>query len=195
MSRENVQRVRYHLDAGEVTTLPPEEIAAILRGADDLVMTGGRTLLTKILKGSRDKKLLGMGLDQISPVYGYYKNLTMAQIQNRVDWVILQGYLAIEYELSIPLLRYTESGWAIERETYAHELLAGFDKMIEAGQAEFDMLYLKDRARDMIFILLDMVEQTADPQYIPLLQAWAAVDYKKVQMRIQTVINQLQNKL
>lgn len=190
MSRKKYDRVRYTLDAGDVKSLPPDEIAAVLRAADELVMTGGRNLLTKILKGSRDKKLLALHLDQ-SPMYGYYSHLTLAEIQKRVDWVILEGYLAIEYELSIPLLRYTQKGWAIERETFARELLAGFDQLIASGATEFDMLYLKDRARDMIMILLDMVEATNDPKYIPLLEAWAAVDYKKVRQRIAQVIEKL----
>jgi hypothetical protein len=190
MSRRKYTRVRYKLDAQDVDHLPPEEIAAILRGADELIMTGGRSLLTKILKGSRDKKLLGLGLDA-SPVYGYYNHLTLAKIQARVDWVILHGYLAIEYELSIPLLHYTSQGWEIERETFAKELLQGFDEMLAKGQTEFDMHYLKDRARDMIFILLDLVEESGDKKYIPILEAWAKVDYKKVRQRINKVIQNL----
>ena len=57
MSRK-IQRVRYRLDAKSITALPFDEIAAILRGADTLIMSGGRSMLVKILKGSRDKKLL-----------------------------------------------------------------------------------------------------------------------------------------
>lgn len=190
MSRKKYTRVSYTLDAQDVKDLPLEEIRAILRGADNLVMTGGRSMLTKILKGSRDKKLLALGLDA-SPVYGYYHHLTLAKIQARVDWVILHGYLDIEYELSMPLLHYTPAGWEIERETYAQELLQGFDKMVDSGQTEFDMLYLKDRARDMIFILLDLVEESGDKKYIPILEAWAKIDYKKVRTRINTVIQQL----
>jgi hypothetical protein len=53
------------------------------------------------------------------------------------------------------------------------------------------MLYLKDRARDMIFILLDLVEESGDKKYIPILEAWAKVDYKKVIQRIYRVIQQL----
>ena len=189
MSRK-VQRVPYHLDAKDIIELPPEEITVILRGADDLIMTGGRSLLTKILKGSRDKKLLSLGLDQ-SPVYGYYQHLTLADIQSRVDWVILNGYLDIAYDWSLPLLRYSQQGWEIERETYARELLHGFDELLASGQTEFDMTYLKDRARDMILILLDLVEETKNPDYIPLLEAWAAVDYKKVSKRINEVIDHL----
>ncbi|MCB0034036.1 MAG: hypothetical protein KDE51_08460 [Anaerolineales bacterium] len=190
MSRKKYSRVRYTLDAGEITALPSHELAAVLRAADELIMTGGRSLLTKILKGSRDKKLLTLNLDQ-SPMYGYYSHLTLADIQKRVDWVILEGYLAIEYELSIPLLRYTTKGWAIERETFARELFAGFDQLLASGATDFDMLYLKDRARDMIMILLDMIEESGDPKYIPVLEAWAAVDYKKVRQRIAQVIESL----
>ncbi len=189
MSRK-VQHVRYRLDAKGITTLPLDEIAAILRGADTLIMSGGRSMLVKILKGSRDKKLLDLHLDE-SPVYGYYNHLTMDEISARVDWVILNGYMRIEYEYRLPLLCYTAKGWEIERETFARELLHGFDEMLAADQRVFDMTYLKDRSRDMIMLLLEMVEKTEDPKYIPLLAAWAQVDYKKVRKRIRQVVDRL----
>jgi superfamily II DNA helicase RecQ len=190
MSRK-VRRVPYQLDTRDVKDLPLEEITAILRGADDLIMSGGRSLLAKILKGSRDKKLLSLELDK-SPVYGYCKHLTLADIQARVDWIIVHNYLDINYDHRLPLLRYTESGWEIERETYARELMEGFDDLLASGQTEFDMSYLKDRARDMILILLDMVEASRDARYIPILEAWAEVDYKKVRKRIGEVIEQIE---
>ena len=189
MSRK-VQRVRYRLDAKGITALPLDEIAAILRGADTLIMSGGRSMLVKILKGSRDKKLLDLHLDE-SPVYGYYNHLTMDEISARVDWVILNGYMYIEYDYRLPLLCYTAKGWEIERETFARELLHGFDEMLTADQRAFDMTYLKDGPRDMIFLLLEMVEKTEDPKYIPLLAAWAQVDYKKVRKRIRQVVDRL----
>ena len=189
MSRK-VQRVRYRLDAKGIPALPLDEIAAILRGADTLIMSGGRSMLVKILKGSRDKKLLDLHLDE-SPVYGYYNHLTMDEISARVDWVILNGYIRIEYDYRLPLLCYTAKGWEIERETFARELLHGFDEMLTADQRAFDMTYLKDRSRDMIMLLLEMVEKTEDPKYIPLLAAWAQVDYKKVRKRIRQVVDRL----
>jgi len=190
MSQKKYTRVRYKLDAQDVEDLSIDEIRAILRGADDLIMTGGRSLLTKILKGSRDKKLLGLELHN-SPVYGYYNHLTLAKIQARVDWVILNGYLALEYELSIPLLRYTQRGWEIERETVAKELLQGFDEMLSNGQTEFNIIYLKDHPRDMIFILLDLVKETDNKKYIPILEAWAEIDYTEVRKYIFAVIQHL----
>lgn len=187
---KKVKRVRYHLDDKGIESLSAEEIAAILRGADDLIMAGGRNLLTKILKGSRAKKVLELGLDE-SPVYGYYEHLRMEDIQARVDWVILKGYLDIKYDYRLPLLVYTPWGWEIERETFATELLAGFDELLEAGPGPYDMEYLKDRDRGMILLLLDKVQATGDPKYIPLLRDWAEVDYKKVRQRIREIIGHL----
>ena len=187
MSRRKVSRVRYQLDDKGIKDVPMEEVAAILRGADDLIMSGGRSLLTKVLKGSREKKVLELGLDQ-SPVYGYYRQLRMEDILARVDWVILEGYLDIEYDYRLPLLVYTERGWEIERETYAEELLRGFDEMVAASEGPYDMEYLKDRNRGLILLLLEKVEASGDPRYIPLLEAWAQVDYKKVRKRIGEVI-------
>ena len=57
MSRK-IRRVRFQLDRGDVRHLPDEEIKAILRAADELIASGGRNMLAKILKGSKDKKVL-----------------------------------------------------------------------------------------------------------------------------------------
>jgi RQC domain len=186
MSRKYT-RVAYQLDAKGIRHLPKHEIVAILRGADDLILSGGRTLLAKVLKGSKDKKVTELGLNE-SPVYEYYQELTTEQVLARIDWVILHGYLRIEYDWRLPKLVYTPLGWEIERESYAKELLFEFDEMLEKRPPPYDMTYLKDRSRDMIFILLDMVAETKDPKYIPLLQAWEAIDYKKVRARIREVI-------
>jgi hypothetical protein len=47
MSRK-VQRVRYELDPKNIKKLSPEELQAILRGADELIGSGGRRLLVQI---------------------------------------------------------------------------------------------------------------------------------------------------
>jgi len=66
MSRK-VRRVRYEIDSKGIKSLPLDEIKAILRGADDLIMKGGRSLRARILKGSRAQDVLKLGLEQ-SPV-------------------------------------------------------------------------------------------------------------------------------
>ena len=72
-------RVRYELDCGGIKNLKNEEIRAILRASDEIIATGGRDILAKILKGSKDKKVLEYNLDKC-PVYGFYKDLHIGLI-------------------------------------------------------------------------------------------------------------------
>lgn len=183
------QRVRYHLDPKGVRELPFEEIRAILRGADELIGTGGRSLLARILKGSKDKKLLEYGLDQ-NPVYGFYRQLKIEDITARIDWVILNGYLAIEYDGRLPMLVYTDKGWEIERDTYSDELLEKLRSLIPSGNYAF-VNELKDRNRGMILLLLDKIKRSGERGFIPVLEAWKEIDYKKVKKAISEVIDHL----
>jgi len=180
------QRVRYKIDSGDISHLADEEIKAILRAADELVATGGRSMLAKVLKGSKDKKVLEHELEQC-PVYGYYRELTLQEITNRVDWIIKKGYLEIEYRDRLPLLVFSETGWEIERETYAEELLQKLVELLEGKDYSF-VQELKDRNRGMILLLIEKIKQTGSARFIPLLKAWKEIEYQKVQTEIQKVI-------
>jgi len=188
MSRKKA-RVRYELDSGDIKHLSDEEIKAILRAADELIAVGGRSMLAKILKGSKDKKVLEYKLDQC-PVYGYYRELTLQEITNRIDWMIKKGYLEIEYRDRLPMLVFSEKGWEIERETYAGELLQKLEKLLEGKDYGF-VRELKDRNRGMILLLIEKIRQTGNARFIPLLKAWKEIEYKKVQAAIQRVIDYL----
>ncbi len=169
--------------------LTGEEIKAILRAADELIATGGRSMLAKILKGSRDKKVLEYGLDKC-PVYGYYRELTLQEITNRIDWMIKKGYLKVEYNGRLPMLVFSEIGWEIERETYAEELLQKLVKLL--GGKDYSYVHeLKDRNRGMILLLIEKIKQTGNARFIPILKAWKEIEYKKVQAEIQRVIDYL----
>lgn len=191
MSRK-VIRVPVNLDSKGINDLDFEEIKIILRAADDLIMSGGRTLLAKILKGSKEKKIFELGLEK-SPAYGFYNQINLEFIKAKIDWLIENWYLAIEYDYRLPLLVYTPKGWEIEKDTYADELLTGFDKMLKSGSQLYLMNYLKDKNREMIMLLLNKVADTNNSKYIPLLNAWKMIDYKKVQKRIRSVIRHLEN--
>jgi hypothetical protein len=188
---KRVSRVKYHLDAKNIKQLPRDELVKILRAADPLIMSGGRTLLAKVLKGSKEKKLLELNLNT-NPAYGYFKDFSIEEITSKIDWAILRGFLAIEYDYRLPLLVYTPRGWEIEKDTYSDELLEGFNNMLDSGHKNFDMIYLKDRNRQMINMLLDKIQATQDPKYIPILEAWAKIDYRKIQIRIRAIVNKLE---
>ena len=186
-----IRRVPVNLNIDDQRPVPFDEIKVILRGADELIMSGGRTLLAKILKGSRESKILELNLDRC-PVYGYFKDHSIKAITTKIDWLILNEYLGIQYDDRLPLLVYTRKGWEIEMDTSSDELLHEFDEMIASGKTDFDMSCLKDRNREMILILLNKVAATGDKKYIPILEAWKRIDYKKVRQKINGVINKLQ---
>lgn len=189
MSRK-VHRVHYDLDPKGIKNLPSEELKAILRGADELIGSGGRSLLVKILKGSHAQDVLRLHLDQC-PVHGFFHDLRADEILARIDRAILDGYLRVVHEGRFPVLIFSEAGWEIEKETFADELLAGLDELLVTKQPPYDMSYLKDRNRTLIWCLLDKIEARKDPKYLPLLEAWAQVDYKKVRLRIEQVMREI----
>ena len=90
MSRK-VRRVPVVLDAGEIRNLPLEDIRMILRGADELISTGGRSMLAKILKGSKDKKILEYKLNEC-PAYGYYHNMKLDDIVSYQDVALAKEF-------------------------------------------------------------------------------------------------------
>lgn len=162
---------------------------AILRGADTMIGRGGRTQLVKLLKGSREANVLEHGLDRC-PSYGYYRELSAEEVLRRVDWTIAHGFLRIEYDYRLPVLFFTDEGWAIEVETMAEELFHGFDARFAAGPP-YDFSDLKDRNRQMVLLLLDKIAASGRSELVPLLRAWAEIDYAKVRARIGAVIRTL----
>lgn len=191
MSRRREQRVPVALDTRGIESLPFDEIQAIIRAAEDLIARGGRTLLCKILKGSRGKDVLSRGLDR-NPSWGFYRSLTNDEVLGRIDWTILHGYLQIEYFDRLPLLCYTPTGLEIEIDSITDELLA---RMRQVTGAETDVLFLaslKETPRATLWRLLEKIEATRDPLFIPALRMWAEHAYKKDAARIRRAIASLE---
>jgi hypothetical protein len=96
-----INRVWYTLNLCK-KDLSDNEIEIIIRAVDDLVYAGGRSLLAKVLKGSKDKKIMEHGLDK-NPSYGAFKDDTIEMITSKIDWMIENFYLAIEYDYGIAM--------------------------------------------------------------------------------------------
>ncbi|MGM0901740.1 MAG: RQC-minor-1 family DNA-binding protein [Bacillota bacterium] len=169
-----------------------EEIKVILRAADEIIGQGGRTLLAKILKGSREKKVLQLELDKC-PVYGYFKSESIDSITDKIDWMIDFDFLTIQYSGKLPMIVYTERGWHIESNQYADELLLEWKEWIKQGKLDPDMTYLKDRNREMILLMLEKVKESGNQSFIPYLKCWENIEYKKVKEAIRTTIKALEN--
>lgn len=189
MMSKRKSRVQYSLDTGNVKALDDEEIRMILRAADELINTGGRSMLTKILKGSKDKRLLEHKLNTC-PAYGFYKNLKMEEISYRVDWMIRQDYLRITYNDRLPMLMFSEKGWEIERQSFAEELFQRFcqDEKDKTARVIFEM---KDVNREVVYEMLEKIRCTKNADYIPLLEAWKVMEVRKIRERIGGVVRDL----
>ncbi|WP_188456245.1 RQC-minor-1 family DNA-binding protein [Virgibacillus oceani] len=177
--------------SSKIERLSEEEILAILRAADTIIAQGGRTFLAKILKGSREKKVLQLGLDTC-PTYGYFRSEKVDDIMLKVDWMIDYDFLDIQYSGKLPMVVFTERGWQIEANQFADEFLREWRQWLKEGKHAPDMNYLKDRNRHMILLFLEKIKETGNAHFIPFLKEWEKVEYKKFRAAIKQTITALE---
>ena len=189
---KKVRRVPVILDAGEIKDLPQEDIRMILRGADELISTGGRSMLAKILKGSKDKKIFEYKLNEC-PAYGYYQDMKLDDISKCIDWMIKKDYLRIEYDYRLPLLVFSEKGWQIEKETFAQELYRRMCLDVKENKARV-IFEMKEVNRQVVMCVLDKIEKDGTKEFLSYLEAWKMLEVKKVAARIIEVENKIAGK-
>lgn len=190
---KKVRRVPVVLDTGEIKDLPQEDIRMILRGADELISTGGRSMLAKILKGSKDKKIFEYKLNEC-PAYGYYQDMKLDDISKCIDWMIKEDYLRIEYDYRLPLLVFSEKGWQIEKETFAQELYQRMCLDLEEKKARV-LFEMKEVNRQVVMCVLDKIEKDGTKEFLPYLEAWKMLEVKKVAARIAEVENKISKRI
>ena len=190
---KKVRRVPVILDAGEIKDLPQEDIRMILRGADKLISTGGRSMLAKILKGSKDKTIFEYKLNEC-PAYGYYQDMKLDDISKCIDWMIKKDYLRIEYDYRLPLLVFSEKGWQIEKETFAQELYQRMCLDVEEKKARV-IFEMKEVNRQVVMCVLDKIEKDGTKEFLPYLEAWKMLEVKKVAARIAEVEKKISKRI
>lgn len=186
-------RVRVYLNEDSKIRTPSEEdIKFILRAADEIIGVAGRSMLAKILKGSKDKKVLEYNL-QSCPSYGYYKSKTIVQITDIIDWIIVNKYLKITYNGRLPIIAFTELGWELYKPIYAHELIG---MMVSKNVFEYKHLIdeMKNVNREVIILLLDIIVENNVIGTIAFLKKWEKLAYKKVAKKILYTLRQLENR-
>lgn len=190
---KKVRRVPVIFDAGEIKDLPQEDIQMILRGADELISTGGRSMLAKILKGSKDKTIFKYKLNEC-PAYGYYQDMKLDDISKCIDWMIKEDYLRIEYDYRLPLLVFSEKGWQIEKETFAQELYQRMCLDVEEKKARV-IFEMKEVNRQVVMCVLDKIEKDGTKEFLPYLEAWKMLEVKKVAARIAEVEKKISKRI
>lgn len=179
---KRIRRVPVTLDPGEGRKLSEKEIKMILRGADELISLAGRSMLVKLLKGSKDKKVLELKLDQC-PAYGFYQKQTMEEISHMVDWCICQGYLEITYDYRLPMLKFSQKGWEIERETFSRELYRRFEKESKLKRHKI-IAEMETVNREVKFRIIEIAAEKGKETLIPILDEWKETEVKKIRAAI-----------
>ena len=169
------------------------ELAIILHGADSVVHRGGRSQLVKLLKGSRDKRVLELGLDADGS-YGALSHLTLDEIARRVDWAIEKGYLDYYYEWRQPLLMFTERGWELERPVAIESLFEQFCRDVDEGEngeenREVPVLGLmaEEKHAQRAAVQLDVIEliaQRCDERCLEHLESWSGKATKRIRKKL-----------
>jgi superfamily II DNA helicase RecQ len=186
-------KVKVHLNETRNINKPSEEdISNILRAADEIIDTAGRNMLVKILKGSKDKKLLEHGLDNC-PSYGYYNSLKMADIEVIVDWMIWNKYLRIVYNGKLPMIAFTEKGWERYKPILVNELIEKMVNVTDENLEELSEWFVKVN-REIINMILDKISENNRVDTFVFLDEWKKKAYKKDAKNIRATIEGLRKK-
>lgn len=190
MSRKS--KVQYQLNDLQGQIAPSEEdIRNILRAADEIIFVAGRTMLAKILKGSKDKKLLQKELDHC-PSYGYYSQLLIEEITKIIDWMIVHNYLDIDYNGRLPMVIFSEKGWETYKPFYVDELYNRILNVNETICNDF-IEQLKQTNREVVKLLLLEIGGSKNIGFIRFLTKWEVVEVKKVRLMIKGAISKLKS--
>jgi len=190
MSKRRRQPMRLKLNPSPV---PPtqHEIDAILLATDAIISLARRAGVVLILKGSRSQKALRWKWDEL-PEYGLLRDLTTAEIGQKVDWCIQQNWIRLECERDgIPLLFHTPWGWERVKELWVQRVLGWFEGWLAAGQPEQVWPRLEEIHRDIKLMTLDEIARRHDARFVPILRAWFPHKVRKVRSAINETLESL----
>ncbi|SFC49580.1 RQC-minor-1 family DNA-binding protein [Clostridium uliginosum] len=190
MSRK--PKLQYELSDLSGQKVPSEEeINNILRAADEIIFVAGRTMLAKILKGSKDKKLIEKELNNC-PSYGYYNQLSIEEITKIIDWMIVNNYLDIDYNGRLPMIIFSDKGWETYKPFYVDEL---YNLVLNVnGTICNDLIeQLKQTNRQVVKLLMFKIGESKNIGFIRFLTKWEIVEVKKVRYMINGAISKLKS--
>lgn len=180
MARKRQSRQPYSLNSEDVSHLAREEIALVLRAANDLIALGGRSLLVKVLRGSEAQDVRPEL--RHNPAYGVWREVPQTLVSQRVDWCIQQGYLDLNYFGKLPLLVYPPKGLTIAAQTFAsewaREAVQGYSVLRER---------LKAAPLPTQFALLDQIAESRSESYQGFLADWSKDGTKRLRSRIHAI--------
>ena len=184
-----LESITEEVDAAENVPLTTEEHECILRGAWQVAAKSGRSQLSLLLKGSKNKSVLKHGLDQ-SPVYGKLSYLTIEKIENRIDQLIRKGELRTEFFGDLPLILLTDQSW-LRIQAWAHEYDCQLAAAADARTLTDILNSWRNRRREEQHQLLESMALTERASARRVLQAWHGLAGKEMRSKIETALSML----
>jgi hypothetical protein len=181
----------------ETTETTEADRRALFSVADCLIARAGRTTLVMALRGSRAQKVMRHGLDRTAG-YGYFSGRPESEVLARVDALIAEGSLRLEYHDGYPLIVYTARGLQEAMRYAAEDWLAALasqvDPVRQGRTPEFPPVLrdIQGRNQNTVLLLAELVSQTADARWLPLLRAWAAGETRRVRGKLHPIIAKLE---
>jgi hypothetical protein len=184
-----IESINEEIDAAENVPLTVEEHKCILRGAWQVAAKGGRSQLSLLLKGSKNKSVLKHGLNQ-SPIYGKLSYLTIEEIENRIDQLIRKGELRTEFFGDLPLILLTDQSW-LRIQPWAHEYECHLAASADARRLTEILNNWRNRRREEQHQLLEAMALTERESARRVLQAWHGLAGKEMRSKIETTLSTL----
>lgn len=161
-----------------------------------VVASAGRTTMAMVLRGSRAEKVRRLGFEGCRG-HGHFAGMNGDEVLARIDTVIQEGALAIEWNREgMPLLRYTEAGLEEAVGYAADEWLEELRAVVGRGaEGVGGLSFLKDvgsRNTRTALVLAERTAEAATPEWLPLLRAWREREVKRVRAVLAPVIERLE---
>ena len=185
----SLESIAEEIDAAENVPLTVEEHECILRGAWQVAAKGGRSQLSLLLKGSKNKSVLKHGLDE-SPVYGTLSYLTIEEIENRIDQLIRKGELRTEFFGDLPLILLTDESW-FRIQPWAHQYECHLAASADGRKLTEILNNWRNRRREEQQQLLEAMASTERESARRVLQAWHGLAGKEMRSKIEITLSTL----
>jgi superfamily II DNA helicase RecQ len=173
-----------------------EERGAVLNVCDAAVAArAGRTSAMMALRGSRAEKVRRLGLTECRG-HGYLAGMSEEEVLARIDTLIHEGILRVEWREGLPLLGYSEEGLALAEAAGADEWTGELQEAVRRGVSDpAEFWFLRDREtrnHHTALLLTEKVAQVAAPDWLPLLRRWREGETRRMRGRLNPIIERLE---
>jgi hypothetical protein len=155
--------------------------------------------LALALRGSRSKRVLQHDVESALG-YGFYAGVPEAEVIARIDALIADGVLCIEYHDGFPLLGYTERGLQLAMRFAAEQWLEALRVQVPAVAAGGRLVLppvlatIQGRNQATVLLLAEKIALAADSTWLPLLRAWSALETRRVRGKLAPIIAALEGR-